>query len=417
MIYKGLCKRPIVPGGQSRMEVAVKVYFKNKVSHTKLRAIKREVAMMRYLESKKVPNIVKIYFAFADDLHYYIVMEYCPGGDLLEWILARKKALHEKDALQGIAIPLLDTLCHIHSLNIIHRDIKLENIFLDASMKVKLGDFGLTMSCVQETAISPVGTVEYMAPEVISLPSVDMIVNKQVDPKTIQSTDEKVDIWALGVTLYELVTGKLPFGGKDKQSIKNAISSYNIAPFPDCLSLGCRQIILDMLNYKAKSRPSAFTMRRKISKFVSRAASPGVLPLLKVGGDDSESDRVLEEYHHDTKQCIVSENCGTSEDATQTIDHVPMEHSQPSLDVLHVQAGGDIDSAPSTVPSNVPQTNTIDRSERHKKSDRFTNVFRKISGKIQRVTHSSMDASLDSPSSLNTDHPLKSALNKIFRGG
>ena len=396
MIYKGFCKKAIVPGGASGLEVAIKVYFKNKVSHTKLRAIKREVAMMQYLEVKKVPNIVTIYFAFADDLHYYIVMEYCSGGDLLEWILARKRALHEKDALQGIALPLLDTLCHLHSMNIIHRDIKLENIFLDGNMKIKLGDFGLTMSCLQETAISPVGTVEYMAPEVISLPSVDMIVNKEVDPKTIQSTDEKVDVWAMGVTLYELVTGKLPFGGKDKQSIKRSIASYTIAPFPDCLSLGCREIILDMLNYKAENRPSAFTVRRKISKFLSRTVSPGALPLLKV--ETKEEDKVPENVHHDTIQCLeVPGNDGKSQNVTQSTDQVD-DQCYFAPDIGPIQHDG------------------IDQNDRPvKKSDRFVNVLRKLSGKSQRGTQSSMDTSMDSQSSLNSERPLKSALQKIFK--
>lgn len=397
MIYKGHCKKAIIPGGVSGFEVAIKVYFKNKVSHTKLRAIKREVAMMQYLDLKKVPNIVKLYFAFADDLHYYIVMEYCCGGDLLEWILARKRALHEKDALQGIALPLLDTLCHLHSMNIIHRDIKLENIFLDANMKIKLGDFGLTMSCLQETAISPVGTVEYMAPEVISLPSVEMIVNKKVDPKTIQSTDEKVDVWAMGVTLYELVTGKLPFGGKDKEAIKRAIASYNIAPFPDCLSLGCREIILEMLNYKAANRPSAFTARRRISKFLSRTVSPGALPLLKI----ETQKQVPQSYHHDTYQCVDELEDGLSiEHATQSTDQVDQCHFPAAV-------------APDM---HVICDNVVDQNEPMKKSDRFARVFRKFSGKSQRGTQSSIDVSMDSQSSLNPERPLKSALQKIFKG-
>jgi serine/threonine protein kinase len=401
MIYKGYCKKAVIPGGVPGFEVAIKVYFKNKVSHTKLRAIKREVAMMQYLDLKKVPNIVKVYFAFADDLHYYIVMEYCRGGDLLEWILARKRALHEKDALQGIALPLLDTLCHLHSMNIIHRDIKLENIFLDANMKIKLGDFGLTMSCLQETAISPVGTVEYMAPEVISLPSVDMIVNKKVDPKTIQSTDEKVDVWAMGVTLYELVTGKLPFGGKDKQAIKQAIASYNIASFPDCLSLGCREIILEMLSYKASSRPSAFTARRRISKFLSTTVSPGALPLLKI----ETQGEAPQSYHHDTFQCVDAVDDGLSVDnVSQSTDQVDQCHFPTAV-------------APDM--NAMPSGNVVDQTDPPvKKSDRFARVFRRFSGKTgsRGSLQSSMDASMDSQSSLNPEGPLKSALQKIFKG-
>lgn len=65
-----------------------------------------------------------------------------------------------------MALPLLTALKYMHEMGIIHRDIKLENIFMDAHGNVKLGDFGLTMSQSEEKAVSPVGTVEYMAPEV-----------------------------------------------------------------------------------------------------------------------------------------------------------------------------------------------------------------------------------------------------------
>ena len=256
------------------LEVAIKVYERGKVSSTKLRAIKREIAMMRFFAARKVPNTVQIFTAFADEFNYYIVMEYCPGGDLLEWILDRKKAMHEADALRRIGVPLLDTLCHLHSLQIIHRDLKLENIFLDKDGKVKLGDFGLTMCRLQESAISPVGTVEYMAPEVVLLPPVEKIVQRQIKPQDIHPTDEKVDIWALGVTLYELVTGKLPFVGKGKQAIKDAILSYNIGSFPSCVSPECQNIILDMMQYRSEDRPSAFTLRRRITKLLQKRDPP-----------------------------------------------------------------------------------------------------------------------------------------------
>ena len=281
MIYKSVCHKPLGKDQVAGKVCAVKVYTRTKVSHTKLRAIKREVAMMMFMEAKGVPNIVHAYTAFADDLHYYIVMEYCEGGDLLEWILARKKALHERDALASIVIPLLNTLTQMHSLGLIHRDIKLENIFLGKDLCVKLGDFGQTMSTYQETAISPVGTVEYMAPEILALPPVDMVLRKTVDPKTIEPNDSGVDIWALGVTLFELVTGKLPFTGNDKSAIKQAIRHYEISSFPSVVSVGCRNIILEMLAYRAEDRPSAFSLKRRITRWLA-GDSPVAQPILRV---------------------------------------------------------------------------------------------------------------------------------------
>lgn len=204
-----------------------------------------------------VPNVVEFYAAFQDDHYYYIVMEYCSRGDLLENLLQDKRAMSERRAGIDIMQPLLTTLARLHALNIIHRDIKLENIFLDGSGRVYLGDFGLTMSMRQESAISPVGTVEYMAPEVVALPAVDLVTSGQIRASTIPPTNEKVDIWALGVTLYELVTGRLPFEGRDKAEIKAAISEYRLAAFPAFISPQCQAMVRAMLSKDPAKRPSA----------------------------------------------------------------------------------------------------------------------------------------------------------------
>lgn len=187
-------------------------------------------------------------------------MEYCSGGDLLEYLLNGRKAMSERRCAVEVALPLLNTLGRLHELNVIHRDIKLENIFLDSNGRVRLGDFGLTMSQRQEAAISPVGTVEYMAPEVVALPSVEMVTSGRIRASSIPPTDEKVDIWALGVTLYELVTGRLPFEGKDKAEIKAAITAYNLTAFPPYVSAQCQAMIRTMLAYERDQRPTALEL-------------------------------------------------------------------------------------------------------------------------------------------------------------
>lgn len=213
-----------------------------------------------------------MYGAFADRQGYYIVMEYCAGGDLLESLLKRKRAMHENAAMVQIVLPILDTLCHLHSFNIIHRDVKLENIFLDEAGKVKLGDFGLTMCTTQEAAISPVGTVEYMAPEVVCLPSVELILSGKINARDVSPTTDKVDIWALGVTLFELVSGKLPFEGPDKAGIKESILQNKMSILPSNVSEDCKSLIWDMLSYFPEDRPSAFTLRLKVSRVKERNA-------------------------------------------------------------------------------------------------------------------------------------------------
>ncbi|PRW60302.1 kinase [Chlorella sorokiniana] len=251
VIYSATC--PKLGAGR---RVAVKVYDKTKVQATKYRAIKREIAMMMYFMRKRLPSVVDYYGAFHDDARLYIVMEYCGGGDLLEKLLRDKKAMNEKKVAIEVAYPCLSILQTLHEMRIIHRDIKLENIFIDDAGRVKLGDFGLTMSMRQESAISPVGTVEYMAPEVVALPPVDLVISGQIKATDIPPTNEKVDIWALGVTIYELVTGRLPFEGKDKPEIKRNITANNLAPLPSFLTPQCQSFIKAMLTYSVDQRPS-----------------------------------------------------------------------------------------------------------------------------------------------------------------
>lgn len=417
MIYKGFCKTlNVAPdyssdssGGVKRgLEVAIKVYSKNKVSHTKLRAIKREVAMMIFFEKKRVPNTVKIYAAFADDLNYYLVMEYCSGGDLLEWILDRKKAMHERDAMKLIGLPMLDSLCHLHSMQIIHRDIKLENIFLTSEGQVKLGDFGLTMCRLQETAISPVGTVEYMAPEVVSLPSVDKIINREIDPKTITPTDEKVDVWALGVTLYELVTGKLPFGGQDKQSIKKAILGFNLASFPDSVSPECQSIILDMLNYCAEDRPSAFTTRRRISKWLNRdSTTTEISPLIlrnDIVCDVQPSDFGKEMRVTETQKNDVFSNTTPNANISQqeTADYMS------SSEIMSV-------SSQMMSTSDVISSSTLDSIDSIRSNRKLPRLLSRMSNVLRRTSRVASQIDVNSEGQTHSQR-ARLTVQRMFRG-
>ena len=110
--------------------------------------------------------MVGFHGSFQDSKCLYLVMEHCSSGDLLEKILREGRAMEERRTVNEVAVPLLISLTAMHKRALIHRDIKLENIFVDGKQGVKFGDFGLTMSTEEERGISPVGTVEYMAPEV-----------------------------------------------------------------------------------------------------------------------------------------------------------------------------------------------------------------------------------------------------------
>eukprot|EP00878_Enallax_costatus_P001420 GHUV01001570.1.p1 GENE.GHUV01001570.1~~GHUV01001570.1.p1 ORF type:complete len:566 (+),score=155.75 GHUV01001570.1:219-1916(+) len=254
VVYAAICDK------LNGASVVLKVYDKSKISAIKQRSVRREARIMRYLTDKGVPHTTAYTGAFQDSKQIYIVMEHCSGGDLLEQLLREGRAMAEKRVVREVVLPTLTALAYIHAAGIIHRDIKLENLFISASGHLQLGDFGLAICMLEERAISPVGTLEYMPPEILRLPSTDSVVRGLVNVDTITPVDEKVDMWSFGVTVYELVTGRSPFEGSDKDEIRAAILGYKMRPLPGFLTSGCQDFILQCMCPVAADRPGAMQL-------------------------------------------------------------------------------------------------------------------------------------------------------------
>ena len=197
--------------------------------------IRREIAVMRECQN---PFIVKYYETFEDSDHIFIQMEYCEGGSLFEFIL-RKGPLPE-----DIGLILFTELCfavkYLHKTKgIIHRDIKLDNVLLDDNCHVRLSDFGF--STVVEDDLphmrTACGTPAYAAPEMI----------------TRDAYTNKTDVWSLGIFLYHLLTGNLPFQGQSIQECMQSIL-YDEPLFPENMSFECRDLLIHMLDKNQETR-------------------------------------------------------------------------------------------------------------------------------------------------------------------
>jgi len=177
-------------------------------------------------------------------------MEYCGGGDLLAYMNNGQRGtkisatvlkgelqevilgppLHEDDA-RRIIVQLASALFHCHSRNVFHRDIKHKNVLFDEDGNVKLIDFGLS-NWSSPGAMSFCGTPAYAAPEMLL---------------GVQYKGPEVDVWSLGVVLFSLLTGKLPFFNV----MDMVVGQMNI---PDCVSPACADLLRKMMTVEASQR-------------------------------------------------------------------------------------------------------------------------------------------------------------------
>ncbi|GAA50339.1 p90 ribosomal S6 kinase [Clonorchis sinensis] len=199
-----------------------------KKASLKLRDRVRTKVERDILAAVRHPFIVRLEYAFQTEGRLYLILEYLRGGDLFSR-LSKEVVLPESDARFYMA-ELALALNHVHQLGIIYRDLKPENILLDTEGHVKLTDFGLSKEAVSTEsggrAFSFCGTIEYMAPEVI----------------TRRGHDSTADWWSLGVLMYEMLCGLLPFQGDSRRDTMQQILRAKLR-MPQFLSLEAQSLL------------------------------------------------------------------------------------------------------------------------------------------------------------------------------
>ena len=223
---------------------AMKIIKKTTASNLKDSEIMNEISILKSLDH---PKILKILDFYSTSNLYYIIIEYCPEGELYNEIIKKGKFDEGKTAF--IMNQLFKAILYLHSNNIIHRDLKPDNIMItkrekNDCLQVKLIDFGTAKIFKKnQNHYNYVGSSYYIAPEILN-----------------RKYNEKCDIWSCGVIMYILLSGKPPFDGNNDQEVldKIKVGKYNLDIFPfNKLSNECIDLIKKLLTYDPNQRINA----------------------------------------------------------------------------------------------------------------------------------------------------------------
>ena len=185
---------------KTKTKVAIKILDKEKIKTKEdLTRIKREIKILSILDH---PNIIKTYKISETPKKYYIIMEYCEGGELFDYIVEKERLDEFESSI--FFYQLINALDYIHSKGVAHRDLKPENLLLSQNKNIKIIDFGL--SNFFETGIgglaTPCGSPSYASPEIIKGEIYDGF---------------KIDVWASGIILFAMLCGYLPFDDDEEE--------------------------------------------------------------------------------------------------------------------------------------------------------------------------------------------------------
>jgi len=267
--------------GASCRVLKVRNLLNDKVYAVKELAAANPVSMLLFtqeielLQKLNHPNIVTYFDCFIDAKSYYIGTEFCSGGTLLEKIIKEGTLLDGRASVY--ARDVLSAVEHMHSKQIVHRDLKASNIVLSHpgdDAVVKIIDFGDSEIVHDDHVYTDfVGTVHYMPPEIVRA-------------RTGRDL-KKSDLWSIGIITYLMVCGRRPFGGKTEMELfKNIVSKPRKLPYPKSLfvSQACRNFIARLICHDIEHRMSAsealqhewVSARRRISTVIKSGGKPSI---------------------------------------------------------------------------------------------------------------------------------------------
>ena len=234
--------RKITHRGTGEIRAVKTIHKKSLRTEDERRTFFNEVSVLRSLDH---PNILKLYEFYQDDKNYYLITEYCSGGELFDRIISIGSFTEAMAA--SYMRQILSVVAYCHERNIVHRDLKPENFLLDSTSdtaNLKVIDFGTSQFFTpgQNLRIK-FGTPYYIAPEVLK-----------------KNYNHNCDVWSAGVNMYILLCGYPPFGGNtDEQILRRVAAGRFVFPSPewDYISKEAKDLITKMLTFDYTRRISA----------------------------------------------------------------------------------------------------------------------------------------------------------------
>ncbi|KAL3887299.1 hypothetical protein ACJMK2_027241 [Sinanodonta woodiana] len=247
----------------TKTKVAIKIIDKTQLDDENLQKIFREIEVMKLLRH---PHIIRLYQVMETERMLYLVTEYASGGEIFDHLVAHGR-MNEKDARKKFK-QIVAAVSYCHSRHVVHRDLKAENLLLDAGLNIKIADFGFSNKFSPDSKLKTwCGSPPYAAPELFE--------GKEYD-------GPKVDIWSMGVVLYVLVCGALPFDGSTLQSLRSRVLSGKFR-VPFYMSTECEDLIKRMLTVEAEKRTI-------IEQIIHHS-------WMKQGDDNTEFEQMIMEYN------------------------------------------------------------------------------------------------------------------------
>ncbi|XP_025070081.1 MAP/microtubule affinity-regulating kinase 4 isoform X3 [Alligator sinensis] len=333
-------------------EVAIKIIDKTQLNPTSLQKLFREVRIMKGLNH---PNIVKLFEVIETEKTLYLVMEYASAGEVFDYLVSHGR-MKEKEARAKFR-QIVSAVHYCHQKNIVHRDLKAENLLLDADANIKIADFGFSNEFTLGSKLDTFcGSPPYAAPELFQ--------GKKYD-------GPEVDIWSLGVILYTLVSGSLPFDGQNLKELRERVlrGKYRV---PFYMSTDCENILRRFLVLNPAKRCTLEQIMK--DKWIN----------IGYEGDELKPYKEPEEDFGDTKRIEVMVGMGyTREEIKESLSsqkynevtatYLLLGRKTEQVEGGESRTGSSLSLARVRAPSEV--SNGSSKASSHSKSQRSTSTY------------------------------------------